>query len=65
MLAQLKNHPDTRHLPVVLIGDPSIRIASLRTGAAAFLDEPLDADELDAALARLERRPSRRAGGSR
>ena len=63
VLAQLKNHPDTRHLPVVLIGDSSIRIASLRTGAAAFLDEPLEADELDSALARLERKtesPGRR-----
>jgi signal transduction histidine kinase/CheY-like chemotaxis protein/HAMP domain-containing protein len=55
VLGQLKNHPDTRHLPVVLIGDSSIRIDSLRAGAAAFLEEPLDEGALDAALAELER----------
>jgi CheY-like chemotaxis protein len=55
VLGQLKNHPDTRHLPVVLIGDPSGRIDALRAGAAAYLDEPLHADALDTALARLER----------
>jgi signal transduction histidine kinase/response regulator RpfG family c-di-GMP phosphodiesterase/HAMP domain-containing protein len=55
VLGQLKNHPDTRHLPVVLIGDPSIRIDSLRAGAAAFLDEPFDAGRLDTTLERLER----------
>ena len=55
MLTQLKNHPDTRHLPVVLIGDPSARITGLRAGAAAFLDEPLGTDGLDEALTHLER----------
>src|SRR5947208_8888679 len=54
VLAQLKNHPETRHLPVVLVGDPSNRIDGLRAGVAAYLDEPLDADALDTALARLE-----------
>lgn len=55
VLGQLKNHPDTRHLPVVLIGDSSIRIDSLRAGAAAFLEEPLDEGALDLTLAELER----------
>jgi CheY-like chemotaxis protein len=54
VLGQLKNHPDTRHLPVVLIGDPSTRIDTLRAGAAAFVEEPLDEDALDAALDRLD-----------
>jgi HAMP domain-containing protein/signal transduction histidine kinase/DNA-binding response OmpR family regulator len=54
VLGQLKNHPDTRHLPVVLIGDPSIRIDSLRAGAAAFIDEPLETELLDGTLGRLE-----------
>jgi signal transduction histidine kinase/DNA-binding response OmpR family regulator/HAMP domain-containing protein len=55
VLGQLKNHPDTRHLPVVMIGESSIRIDSLRAGAAAFLEEPLQPGELDAVLGRLER----------
>jgi CheY-like chemotaxis protein len=55
VLGQLKNHPETRHIPVVLIGDPSIRIDGLRAGAAAFLDEPLDTERLEDALAELER----------
>jgi signal transduction histidine kinase/HAMP domain-containing protein/CheY-like chemotaxis protein len=55
VLGQLKNHPDTRHLPVVLIGESSGRIAGLRAGAAAYVDEPLELAELEAALSRLER----------
>jgi HAMP domain-containing protein/signal transduction histidine kinase/CheY-like chemotaxis protein len=54
VLGQLKNHPDTRHLPVVLIGDPSIRIDSLRAGAAAFIDEPFESDQLDDTFEWLE-----------
>ncbi len=55
VLGQLKNHPDTRHLPVVLIGDPNTRIDGLRAGAAVFLDEPIDPSQLEVALAELER----------
>ncbi len=55
VLGQLKNHPDTRHLPVVLIGESSGRIDGLRAGAAAYVDEPLELAELEAALSRLER----------
>ncbi len=54
-LGQLKKHPDTRHLPVVVVADPAARIAVLRAGAATFVEEPVDADSLGAALARLER----------
>ncbi|MGA2929405.1 MAG: HAMP domain-containing protein, partial [Solirubrobacteraceae bacterium] len=54
LLGQLKKHPDTRHLPVVVIGDPVTRIDTLRAGAAAFLDEPVDPRSVDRALARLE-----------
>jgi CheY-like chemotaxis protein len=55
VLGQLKKHPDTRHLPVALIGDPAARIEALRSGAAVFVNEPLDEAELEDALARLER----------
>jgi HAMP domain-containing protein/signal transduction histidine kinase/CheY-like chemotaxis protein len=53
-LGQLKKHPDTRHLPVVVIADPAARITALRGGAAAFVDEPVDPGALETALARLE-----------
>jgi HAMP domain-containing protein/signal transduction histidine kinase/CheY-like chemotaxis protein len=55
VLGQLKKHPDTRHLPVVLVGDPAGRIEALRSGAAVFVNEPADEAELEEALARLER----------
>jgi HAMP domain-containing protein/signal transduction histidine kinase/CheY-like chemotaxis protein len=55
VLGQLKKHPETRHLPVVVMGDPASRVDALRSGAAVYLDEPLDGADLDAALNRLER----------
>jgi CheY-like chemotaxis protein len=61
-LGQLKKHPDTRHVPVVVIADPAGRIDALRAGAAAFVEEPVDAARLEIAIARLERltAPARR-----
>jgi HAMP domain-containing protein/signal transduction histidine kinase/CheY-like chemotaxis protein len=55
LLGQLKKHPDTRHLPVILIGDQAARLTAMRAGAAAFVDEPIEADAIRAALERLER----------
>jgi CheY-like chemotaxis protein len=55
VLGQLKKHPDTRHLPVVVLGSPSARIDALRSGAAAYLEEPLDAGQFDVVLERLDR----------
>jgi signal transduction histidine kinase/CheY-like chemotaxis protein len=55
VLGQLKKHPDTRHLPVALIGDPAARIDCLRAGAAAFVDDSPDLAGLPHALARLDR----------
>jgi HAMP domain-containing protein/signal transduction histidine kinase/response regulator RpfG family c-di-GMP phosphodiesterase len=55
VLGQLKKHPDTRHLPVALVGDGAVRVDGLRAGAAAFIDDPVDSSSLDAALGRLER----------
>ncbi len=54
VLGQLKKHPDTRHVPVAVIGDPAGRIDALRAGAAAFLEEPADAPALERALAQLQ-----------
>jgi HAMP domain-containing protein/signal transduction histidine kinase/CheY-like chemotaxis protein len=39
LLAQLKSHPETRHRPVVLAGPAGGRLAALRAGAAAYVDE--------------------------
>jgi signal transduction histidine kinase/HAMP domain-containing protein len=55
VLGQLKKHPDTRHLPVVVIGERSGRVEALRSGAAAYIEEPIAEHALDAALGRLER----------
>src|SRR5262249_51801557 len=41
-LAELKSHPDTRHLPVVAIGGRAARLPTLRLGAAAFVERSLD-----------------------
>ena len=55
VLGQLKKHPDTRHLPVALVGDGAVRLDGLRAGAAAFIDDPVDDGGVEAALGRLER----------
>ena len=55
VLGQLKKHPDTRHLPVALVGDGAVRLDGLRAGAVAFIDDPVDEAGLEAALGRLER----------
>ncbi len=55
VLGQLKKHPDTRHLPVALVGDGTVRLDGLRAGAAAFIDDPIDDIGLETALGRLER----------
>jgi CheY-like chemotaxis protein len=55
VLGQLKKHPDTRHVPVAMIGDPAARMDALRAGAAVFVEDPVDEAALERALAELER----------
>ncbi|MBV8948287.1 MAG: HAMP domain-containing protein, partial [Solirubrobacterales bacterium] len=55
VLGQLKKHPDTRHLPVALVGDGAVRVDGLRAGAAAFVDDPAQPSALQTALGKLER----------
>jgi CheY-like chemotaxis protein len=55
VLGQLKKHPDTRHVPVAMIGEPASRIDARRAGAAAFAADPLQDGELERTLAELER----------
>jgi signal transduction histidine kinase/HAMP domain-containing protein/DNA-binding response OmpR family regulator len=55
-LMRLKKHPETRHLPVIVISDPATRLVALRAGAAAFVSDPVDRAELTSALEELQRR---------
>ena len=54
VLGQLKKHPEARHVPVVVIAEPAVRMTALRAGAARVLDEPIEEDRLDEALAQLD-----------
>jgi signal transduction histidine kinase/CheY-like chemotaxis protein len=53
-LAELKEHPDTRHLPVVAIGGFASRLPALRLGAAAFVERSAEPEAVERALARAE-----------
>src|SRR5262249_61625730 len=55
VLGQLKKHPDTRHVPVVMIGDPAARIDALRAGAAVFIEDPVENAALELTLAEVAR----------
>jgi CheY-like chemotaxis protein len=59
-LGQLKKHPDIRHVPVVVAGDPVARLPALRAGAAAFIEQPADAAEAIARAYRLTETDARR-----
>ena len=62
-LQQLKQLPETRHIPVYMVGMPELRQDALQAGAAGFLDLPVGDASLDGALEdvkeRLERRVKR------
>jgi signal transduction histidine kinase/response regulator RpfG family c-di-GMP phosphodiesterase len=53
-IAELKRHPDTRHLPIVAIGGLAARLPTLRLGAVAFVERSIDAAELDLAMSRVD-----------
>jgi signal transduction histidine kinase/CheY-like chemotaxis protein len=54
LLGQLKKHPETRHIPVLVLSDPAVRLPALRAGAAAFVEEPLHLRALDERLGWVE-----------
>ena len=54
LLGQLKQHPDTRHLPVVVAGPTGGRLAALRAGAAGYLEGVNGTRALDHAADALE-----------
>lgn len=50
VLAEIKQHPDTRHLPVVLLTSSRLQEEMLRAyvdGANSFLQKPVDFDHFD------------------
>jgi signal transduction histidine kinase/DNA-binding response OmpR family regulator len=53
-IAELKRHPDTRHLPIVAIGGLAARLPTLRLGAVAFVERSIDPAELDLAMSRVD-----------
>ncbi|HKO29038.1 MAG TPA: response regulator [Solirubrobacteraceae bacterium] len=53
-IAELKRHPDTRHLPIVAVGGLAARLPTLRLGAVAFVERSIDAAELDLAMSRVD-----------
>jgi HAMP domain-containing protein/CheY-like chemotaxis protein len=46
IIDQLKHHPRTRHIPVYAVGAAEQRLAALRSGAAGFLERPVESDAL-------------------
>ncbi|MFP5326008.1 MAG: ATP-binding protein, partial [Acidimicrobiia bacterium] len=62
ILDNLKHQPDTRHIPVLVIGEEDQRRQALRSGAVAHLPAPASPDALTSALgdvARFVERPVR------
>jgi CheY-like chemotaxis protein len=54
LLGQLKQHPETRHRPVFVVGPHAGRMAALRAGAAAHFDVADGAEAARRTLAQLE-----------
>src|SRR5947207_917984 len=50
VLDHLKHHPATRHIPVHIVSGADGRANALRAGAVAFLQKPLEKEQLDSML---------------
>ncbi|MFL5893783.1 MAG: response regulator, partial [Thermoleophilaceae bacterium] len=59
-LQQLKQLPETRHIPVYMVAPPDLRQEALQSGAAGFLEMPAAEAALDQALADMKERLERR-----
>jgi signal transduction histidine kinase/CheY-like chemotaxis protein len=59
-LQQLKQLPETRHIPVYMVGTPELRQDALQTGAAGYLEMPVGDAALEAALGDMKERLERR-----
>ena len=53
LLRQLKRHPETRHIPVHVVGHPDTRQQALAAGAVGHLERPAGEAELDEAFAEV------------
>jgi CheY-like chemotaxis protein/HAMP domain-containing protein/GAF domain-containing protein len=60
VLSQLKQNADTRHIPVQVLTSDEDRQHGLSRGAFSFLTKPASAEELENALARIQRYARRR-----
>ena len=63
VLSQLKQDPETRHIPVQIVTLDEDRQHGLARGAFSFITKPTTTEGLDAALSR-ESRPTPRRGAS-
>ena len=59
-LQQLKQLPETRHIPVYMVGTPELRQDALQTGAAGYLEMPIGDAALDQALDDVKERMEQR-----
>jgi CheY-like chemotaxis protein len=59
-LQQLKQLPETRHIPVYMVGADDMRQEMLSHGAAGYLELPLGDAAMDSALADVKERMERR-----
>jgi CheY-like chemotaxis protein len=59
-LQQLKQLPETRHIPVYMVGMPELRQEALQTGAAGYLEMPVGDAALEDALAGMKERLEQR-----
>jgi signal transduction histidine kinase/CheY-like chemotaxis protein/HAMP domain-containing protein len=59
-LQQLKQLPETRHIPVYVVGTPELRQDALQTGAAGYLEVPLGDAALDQAIEDFKERMEQR-----
>ncbi|MDX6455136.1 MAG: hypothetical protein QOD48_1243, partial [Gaiellaceae bacterium] len=50
VLDHLKHHPATRHIPVHIVSGTDGRTNALRAGAVAFMQKPLEKEDLDSML---------------
>jgi CheY-like chemotaxis protein len=55
-LQQLKQLPETRHIPVYMVGTPELRQDALQAGAAGYLEIPVGDAALDQALEDVKER---------
>jgi CheY-like chemotaxis protein len=59
-LQQLKQLPETRHIPVYMVGSPELRQDALQTGAAGYMEMPIGDGAFEQALEDIKERLEQR-----